>query len=362
MAQISPLTFPSGIALSSAEKAIINNRNKKDGTVTAPVPTLETLEGVYGNTLPKGTESFDSYIKQLQSKALANVAAANIYLSGIGDPDHAIKPSGAAFNNCNGAWSEYGYSVFAWNSLAKINRANRVNFKDEAFDAYVYIKLPNRNSESNDWLRLLTIDIQNSMAGFPTTYGKKITDTTSSNFGRKFELISSNPDAVILKFDSHRLAELWATTGITKFDPYSDIDSLDKATAKALDSLFNKFVNSVLPSKNLQCFLSIKRSTRPDRRYQWVLEGDHVKRILQWIMAESNVFSLDQSLETKDLNGKFFAISLQKVSKTDRVALDAGLVDPGLSVNKPVWAVDKLFECNYFSDINSEIVEMLQFK
>lgn len=111
-------------------------------------------------------------------------------------------------------------------------------------------------------------------------------------------------------------------------------------------------------------FLSIKNSIRPDRRYQWVHEGDHVKTILQWIQVYSamGMAPLDTALTYNDLNGKFFAISLSNVSNADTEALNTGLVGSIVSpMLGPVWAVDKLISCTNFSQIDSQMQLMLNF-
>lgn len=121
------------------------------------------------------------------------------------------------------------------------------------------------------------------LSSYPAKQSSRITDITNSNFGRRFKLISSSPDSVILKFDNTNAASIWRINNINGngIDLYTDITKLDINTVTTLDSLFDAFRCDVLPSKNLQYFLSIKRSTRPEKRYQRVHEGDHIKTILQ---------------------------------------------------------------------------------
>ncbi len=350
--------------LSNAVQTIINNRTRNsNGTITSGIPTTEILADIYGTTLPSHTMEIHSFIQNLHNKTSQNFIKANSYLASINQPKISV-PSSSAFNNCNGKWTEYAYAAFVWNSLAKINRTNKTTAGNNTHTVYVYIKLPNRNSENNDWTQLLLPNIVQALSNYPQSHSAKITSTEHPNFGRRFELISSNPDAVILKYENTQLQALWASTNITNFDVYSDITNLSIATTTCLDSLFDCFRNTVLPSKNLQCFLSIKNSTRPDRRYQWVHEGDHVKTILQWIQVYSSMgtMSLDPALRYNDLNGKFFAISLSAISQADISALNTGLVGSIVSpMLDPVWAVDKLFSCTTFSQIDSQISSMLNF-
>lgn len=349
--------------LSQSVKNIIKNRKYKDGKVIASVPTLETLTDLYGVSLPIDTMTFDQFIGELQKKAIDNTIAANAYIE-MRDGSIVKLPTAQAFNNCNGKWTEVGYAIFAWNALAKMNRAARQCANGGTYDVYIYVKLPNRTSSARGWTQLLDVAITKELAAYPMIMSKEI--KVSSNIGRAFELISSNPDSVILKFGNLEANALWDTTEITDFDPYTNISYIKADVVGSMDSLFDKFKGKVLPSANLQCFLSVKRSLRPDRRYQWIHEGDHVKAILQWIAISSKmhpVAPLDAALSYDDLNGKFFAVSLSKVSKDDHNAMDTGLagsiVSPSLA---PVWAVDKLFECLSFDKIEEQIKQMIAFK
>jgi hypothetical protein len=361
-----PIAIPgtqisNGNALTETEVDIINSRFRDHG-IKAPIPTIETLADLYNASLPALTSTFDAFIDKLHQKAQANVDDANCFLADIHDPDIINNPTGAAFNNCNGAWSEFGFAAYSWNSLAKKNRTNRINANGGSFEVYVYIKLPNRNSADNDWTTLLRQPIQQAMSSYPANQGARITDPTSYNHNRNFEMSSSNPDAVILKFDNVTFSVLWNAARINTIDPFTDIGNLGSANMEALDSLFSAFKSSVLPSQNLQCFLSIKRSTRPDRRYQWVREGDHVKTVLHWIYASNSLLRLDPALTYPDLNGKFFAISTEETTDQDRETMNIGLagsiVQPAL---EPVWAVDKLYECLKFSDVDAVITDALSF-
>ena len=342
---------------------IINARHyDKNGKLISGIPTLETLDDIFGTALPGSATSFDSFVNALHRKAKKNLDAANSYLASVGEPSISA-PTDSAFNNCNGKWTEYGFAAFAWNCLAEMNRNARTSANGADHDVYVYVKLPNRNSDEKDWTQLLPKNITSVLSSYPARQSSRITDTTNSNYGRLFELISSNPDSVILKFRNTDASAIWLAKKITGIDLYTDIIKLDVNTATKLDSLFEAFTGQVLPSMNLQCFLSIKRSTRPDRRYQWVHEGDHVKTILQWIQVYSSTATppLD-SLRYEDLNGKFFAVSLSKISDADKDALNTGLVGSIVSpMLEPVWAVDKLMECKAFSDVATKVKEMINF-
>lgn len=356
-------TLPTGAALTDSVKTIINSRNEDGEKITARVPTSETLADLFGDNIPDKTLSFDDFISGLHRKAISNFEDANTYLASIGEKT-VDNPSVSALNNCNGKWTESGYAVFVWNALAKKNRESRLCANKGIYSVYVYVKLPNRTSADEDWTQLFVNRIASTLSNYPAAQSKRIS-AISSNYGRRFELISSNPDSVILKFDNFTMNTVWTSMGITLFDPYTDITAIDVISASMMDSLFEKFKGKVVPSKNLQCFLSVKRSTRPDRRYQWVHEGNHVKTILQWIQVISStnpMMVLDENLTYDDLNGKFFAVSLSEISKADIEALNTGLAGSIVSpMLQPQWAVDKLFECKTFGDIEDQIYEMIAF-
>ena len=362
MAVIKKVAIPEGT--SSSVKSIISGRKSEKGKVKASVPTVETLEDLYGNSLPNPTMTIDDYVRGLHNQAKSNVEVANAIICARGE--QAIEnPTDSAFNNCNGRWTELGYAVYVWNALAKLNKQSKEDANGEIHTVYVYVKLPNRTSPEKDWTQLLRHEITSWLADYPGSQSAKVPEN-SNNRNRYFELISSNPDAVILKYHSVDAKDIMSSANITQLDLYSEISSIDFSAVSALDSLFSVFSGRVLPSTNLQCFLSIKRSTRPDRRYQWVHEGDRVKTLLQLIQIASSLpgnSQLDRALKYEDLNGKFFAVSLSKVSDADTEAMNAGLagciISPSLS---PVWAVDHLFECIKFEDIISQINEMIAFK
>lgn len=353
MKKIPRITFPNPTTLTPVQQQLINSREKDRGEVRTAIPRQEMLEDLYKTSLPAKGDSIDSFITTLHDQTLDNIKEANKYLHSIKDPDIMKDPTGQAFNNCYGSWCEYAFAAFAWNKLAEMNRGRKKEAQQNPFSEYIYVKLPNRNSESNDWINLLPSDIMEGLMAFPDSKKSNLSDESSQNYNRDFLIISSNPDAVIIKLKSDSLpANL-------PLDPLEEINSLNVETLKALDKLFELFEGLVLPSKNLQCFISIKHSTRPDRRYQWVHEADRVKTILEWIVARP----YDPDLKYNNLNGKYFAVSLKPCSTSDYSAMNAGysasITQPLLD---PMWAVDKLYECTKFSNIEGRIEEMIKFK
>lgn len=93
---------------------------------------------------------------------------------------------------------------------------------------------------------------------------------------------------------------------------------------------------------------------RPDRRLQFLHEGNSVKSLFQ-LLKGSRPFA-----STLDLNRKFFAVSLGKVSDQSRKAMDAAFI--GVIKDAPdvlVWAVDRIYETLSPEAIASQIEEMV---
>ena len=177
MPSIKKITITTGTSV--AVKTIINNRKYNDKKqLTSSVPTTETLAELYGSKLPGTSKSFDSFLKDLHKQAESNVDAANSILRRAGEPTINL-PTGASFNNCNGKWTEYGYAAYAWNCLAKINDANRKE-NDSDHEVFVYVKLPNRNSDNNEWSQLLIPDITKKYTT-PTVFCQAVRTVSHAN-------------------------------------------------------------------------------------------------------------------------------------------------------------------------------------
>lgn len=343
MAVIKKVAIPEGT--SSSVKSIISGRKSEKGKVKASVPTVETLEDLYGNSLPNPTMTIDDYVRGLHNQAKSNVEVANAIICARGE--QAIEnPTDAAFNNCNGHWTEYGYAVYAWNSLAKLNTNSKEAASGNAHQVYVYVKLPNRRDEKSEWTQLLHTNIAEQLNNHKAMLSMQIKS------GRSFNLISSNPDAVILKFDSEKEKAILQKISLNLYSP---IDKIDHTVVGSLDKIFTSLAKTVTPAANLQSFLSIKNSTRPDRRLQWVQEGTNAKAILQYILNLGlDVFNKDA------LDKKYYAVLLGKATKGDQAAMDTvyvgSIVTPMLGA---MWAVDKLFECPSFAEIEGQIIEII---
>lgn len=290
---------------------------RPDGT--ASVPSVEILEEVYSSSLPKGSSTFTQILEELHQYTRDQFSQKSSSLK---------LPTGNAFSNCNGRWSEYICAAYAWNALAAINSAPNAPF------IYIYTKLPNNSSSRNRWVNLLK-----------SVFVEKINELTRDKEDPQviasghtaWTLFSSNPDAVILKYPVAQLGGLHLSC-----DPRTPITNLTKSVLDNFDSIYNRLKGTVNPHDNLQCFLSVKTSTRPDRRYQFVHEGDNIKSLLIFLVNSR----VDTNFTIHDIQRKYFAFSLNKVSIPDTQAMETGssacIVTPSLP---PIWPVDKLYEC-----------------
>ncbi len=65
------------------------------------------------------------------------------------------------------------------------------------------------------------------------------------------------------------------------------MDSLEEGNIELIDSIFEKSKGCCFNrKKNIQCFLSIKTSTRSDRRYQFIHEGDDIKAMIMLLCTK----------------------------------------------------------------------------
>ena len=70
----------------------------KRGVKTAAVPAIAVMAELYGNALPEQARAFEAILRDLQEYTRE--------LFRQKDPELKA-PTGSAFNNCNGKWSEY---------------------------------------------------------------------------------------------------------------------------------------------------------------------------------------------------------------------------------------------------------------
>ena len=299
----------------------------KRGVKTAAVPAIAVMAELYGNTLPEPTRAFSAILCDLQDYTKR--------LFRLKDPDWK-SPTGAAFNNCNGKWSEYIFAVYAWNALIARSQA------DETFD-YIYVKLPNNKNDQTNWISLLADRQLAELKRFERDQNDPL--VVGSGHGA-LKLCSSNPDAVILKYPKGESPNIPLALN-------QPLTNISLATMTNLDRLFAALRGKLDIQTNLVAFLSMKTSMRPDRRYQFVHEGDSVKAILMYLKNDDH---LRLNVEQSFLKGKFFGISLSQITQADKDAMDTAMTacisSPGID---KLWSVDRLCACPHPADVTVEI-------
>lgn len=303
----------------------------KRGVKTAAVPAIAVMAELYGNALPEQARAFEAILRDLQEYTRE--------LFRQKDPELKA-PTGSAFNNCNGKWSEYIFAVFAWNALVARNQADG-NYN------YIYVKLPNNKNDQTNWISLLVAGQIAELERFERNGDDPL--VVGSGHGA-LKLCSSNPDAVILRYPKGETPDL----PVDLNHPLSNISS---TTMTNLDRVFSALRGKLDVQSNLVAFLSMKTSIRPDRRYQFVHEGDSVKAILMYLKNDDHLrLNVDHSF----LKNKFFGISLSQITQADKDAMDTAMTacisSPGID---KLWSVDRLCSCPHPEDVITEISQFI---
>lgn len=208
-----------------------------------------------------------------------------------------------ALSNAHGDWYEWLLSISAWNSFANNPKA------DLAF------LLP--NISQFDVAQLYTPALTNLIADLRTKV---------QNAG-KVQLITSNPDFVIIKRDLARQI-------ITKAESITQIDT---NSINFLNSIYKLFINRC-EFDHILGYISVKTSFRPDRRLQISHEGSLMKAIYKHLQT--------RRWEINPNGLKYYAMATA-VSDADRNALRTVATHSITTVSSlPEAAVDNVFEVN----------------
>ncbi|TAK03972.1 hypothetical protein EPO34_02320 [Patescibacteria group bacterium] len=151
------------------------------------------------------------------------------------------------------------------------------------------------------------------------------------------ELQMSNPDFVCLdlrKIDRESAAAAFSQPAIKTFD---------ETTAEFLDRLYQKFVGRC-PFDGMKFVVSAKTSVRPDRRYQFVHEGNIIK-------------ALTAHLQTRywkiDFSTKYYALTNTEPTGPDQAVLKTAAISSITNVfAESVRAVDGISCIRKLSDID----------
>ena len=191
------------------------------GKETATVPAIPVMGELYLERLPKESTKFSALVSELQEYSK------KLFQEKQKEHPALAQPTGAAFNTCNGVWTENIYAIFAWNTLAKIN-------KDAEDKFFIYVKLPSNRNEGTSWLSLLDEKSKAVFEGFPIkkeeSPNKKAFESTDH---KEYSLSSSNPDAVILKVGEALIKEV-AGEDESGLDPRKRIENLSVGTISGL--------------------------------------------------------------------------------------------------------------------------------
>lgn len=300
---------------------------RDNGVYKAHVPSTEILAYKYCASLPVSTDTFGGIIEDLQAETRTFFA--------LKVPNTPQPPSTNSFSNCNGRWAEYIFAAAAWNKLAEINLANQ---RIQTDVIYVYVKLPDYKGPDTKWTNIFCDRLKNEISTFDR--GSDDPDVLAAGH-RLFTLYASNPDAVILKYTRAEFAQLHLS-----FQPTSSFSGLSLSNQISIDRIFREVGGTVIPSKNIVAFLSMKNSLRPDRRYQFVREGDNVKAHLMYLKNRNRNADAMESFANI-----FYAVSFSQLSQADETITDiASTACVASGLFEPIWSVDKLCTCITIND------------
>lgn len=306
---------------------------RDNGVYKAAVPSTEILAYKYCASLPLPTDTFNSIVANLQSETRI--------LFALKTPNTPQPPSTNSFSNCNGRWAEYAFAATAWNKLSAINLVNQQMQTDVT---YIFAKLPDYKGADTKWTNILCDNLKREIS----TFDRDSTDPDVHAAGHKlFTLYASNPDAVILKYTSAEFAALRLS-----LQPTSVLSDLSLDSQTKMDKIFREVAGTVTPSRNIVAFLSMKNSLRPDRRYQFVREGDNIKAHLMYLKNR-------RADTVTSFANKFYAVSFEQPTQADATITDiASTACVASGLVEPIWSVDKLVACITISDC-TDFVQMV---
>ncbi|PZV08602.1 MAG: restriction endonuclease [Leptolyngbya sp.] len=209
----------------------------------------------------------------------------------------------SALNNCHGDWYEWIVACVAWNFRLTSNKKSMA------------LLLP--NISRFDVASLYTPDLYEHI----NDLRQKVLNSAG------VQLITSNPDFVVISADSIQLGDTF-NTPITEFTE----DSIRK-----LKESYRLFIGKC-SFNDIVAYLSVKSSFRPDRRLQIPHEGSLMKATYIHLQTREWI------INPKGL--KYYAAA-SKVGDADRDALKTVATHSITNVQSlPQAAVDEVFEIN----------------
>jgi hypothetical protein len=214
-----------------------------------------------------------------------------------------------AMSNVHGDWYEWLLAICAWNYFVKNE------------NAHLAILLPN----------VIQFDVA-------TLYEKRLNDLIIDLKKKvaevsEVQLITSNPDFVIIDGDLAR-EEIGQVSEITDLTP-------EKLTE--LEGTYQKFIDKC-NFEQIEGYISVKTSLRPDRRLQISHEGSLMKALYAHLQTREWITS------PKGL--KYYAVAT-KITEPDRNALKTVATHSLTTVfSLPQAAVDEVYEVNTLQQAN----------
>lgn len=214
-----------------------------------------------------------------------------------------------ALSNAHGDWYELLIAIKAW------------NYHIDNPNSFLALLLP--NVRVFDVAKLYKNELNNLILDLR----EKVQVAAS------VQLVTSNPDFVILDTQNIEVPELFNNR----------IETITEESIRLIKDAYQEFI-SKCDFNDIDGYLAVKSSLRPDRRLQIAHEGSLMKAIYihlqtrQWIINPRGL--------------KYYAIAT-KVGDSDRKALKTVATHSIITVHdKPQAAVDEIYEVNSLSDAN----------
>ena len=217
-------------------------------------------------------------------------------------------------NNARGEWLEDALKVIFWNSAVEHSNGNSV-----------IVKLPNA-------AQLQFRDLYEPRAkGYLDELFQSLKD-------RGMDMQMSNPDFICV-------------TGLSDGnDTTREPITVSEQSMQMLDSAYENLIGQC-SADAIPFVITVKTSTRPDRRYQIVHEANVVKSL---------VAHLGGRFWNRDLYTAFYAMIASRVSPADRNALRNPATHTLVQVNwTPVPLVDEVYQISSVDNVRETVRELL---
>ena len=218
-------------------------------------------------------------------------------------------------NNSRGEWLEDALKVIFWNAAVEHSDGNAV-----------IVKLPNA-------AQLQFRDLYEPRAkGYLDELFQSLKD-------RGMDMQMSNPDFICV-------------TGLADGkDAMTKPITVSEQSMQMLDSAYEKLIGQC-NADAIPFVITVKTSTRPDRRYQIVHEANVVKSL---------VAHLGGRFWNRDLYTAFYAMIASRVSPADRNALRNPATHTLVQVNwTPVPLVDEIYQISSVDNVRATVRELLE--